>query len=361
MNQRILRIFQEAQEPLDAIVFANDTEPHIDAAFFYATGASSGLFEQCATVIWPDGRSEIYTSTLEETSARSSWAEVRTFDRRAERDQMISRALRGARRVGVCGSGLTYRMLQEMRRWTEAEVVDVWRAVEAARMVKDATEVESLRQACRIASEVGGELPSLLRQGMTENEAAAEVGYLMQKKGASGVSFATNASFGANSAEPHHLPGPDRLKDGDTALFDYGALYNRYCSDVTRTFFYGKASKRQRQMYEVVLEAQLSAIDAIRAGVNGKDVDAVARRIIEASPFKGLFIHSLGHGLGLSVHDGGRLAQQHDLILKENMVLTVEPGVYVRGEGGVRIEDDIRVTRDGCEVLTDAPKELRVV
>jgi len=125
--------------------------------------------------------------------------------------------------------------------------------------------------------------------------------------------------------------------------------------------FFGKASKKQRRMYEVVLEAQLAGIEAIHAGANGKGVDAAAREVIDASEFKGLFIHSLGHGIGLSVHDGGRMAPDMDLMLKENMVLTVEPGVYIRGEGGVRIEDDIRVTRKGCEVLTSAPKQLMVV
>ena len=130
---------------------------------------------------------------------------------------------------------------------------------------------------------------------------------------------------------------------------------------MTRTFFFGRASKKQRRMYEVVLEAQLAGIEAISAGANGKEVDAAARSIIDSSEFKGMFIHSLGHGIGLSVHDGGRMAPDLDLTLKENMVLTVEPGVYLRGEGGVRIEDDIRVTKRGCEVLTSAPKELVVV
>jgi Xaa-Pro aminopeptidase len=361
MKERVLRIFKNAPEPLDAIVLANDVEPNIDMSFYYATGVQSGLFEQCAVVLWPDGRSELFTSFLEETSALTSKSEIRAYQKRAERDQMLKDTLKGVKRVGICGSGLTYRMLQEMRMWTAAEVVDVHKAVEAARMIKDQAELASLREACRIASEVGGQLPSILKKGMTEAEAAAEINYLMQRKGASAPSFVTNASFGPNSAEPHHSPGEDRLKAGDTVLFDYGALFQRYGSDVTRTFFFGKASKKQRRMYEVVLEAQLAGIDAIEAGANGKDVDDAARKIIDASEFKGLFIHSLGHGIGLSVHDGGRMAPDLDLELRENMVMTVEPGVYVRGEGGVRIEDDVRITKGGCEVLTSAAKELRVV
>jgi Xaa-Pro dipeptidase len=361
MRERILRIFQNVPEPLDAIVLANDVEPNLDMAFYYATGVESGMFEQCAVVLWPDGRSELFTSFLEETSALGSGSEVRTFKKSAERDQMLKSTLKGAKKVGISGSGLTYRMFQEMRKWTAAEVVDVHKAVEAARMIKDKAELEALREACRIASEASGQVPSILKKGMAETEAAAELNYLLQKKGASSPSFVTNASFGANSAEPHHSPGEDRLKVGDTALFDFGALFKRYGSDVTRTFFYGKASRKQRRMYEVVLEAQLAGIEAIHAGANGKDVDAAAREVIDSSEFKGLFIHSLGHGIGLSVHDGGRLAPEFDMELKENMVLTVEPGVYIRGEGGVRIEDDILVTKDGCEVLTSAPKELRVV
>ncbi len=361
MKERVLRIFQNVPEELDAIILANDVEPSLDMSFYYATGVQSGLFEQCAVVLWPDGRSQLFTSYLEETSALTSGSEVNAYRRNVERDQMIASALKGVKKVGICGSGLTYRMLQEMRKWTSAEAVDVWRAIEAARMIKDQAEIECLRTACRIASQVGEQLPSILKLGMTEVEAAAEVNYLMQKKGASAPSFVTNASFGPNSAEPHHSPGEDRLKAGDAVLFDYGALFRRYGSDVTRTFFFKKVSKRQRHMYEVVLQSQLAGIDEVRAGANGKDVDAAARKVIESSEFKGLFIHSLGHGIGLSVHDGGRMAPDLDLTLKENMVLTVEPGVYVRGEGGVRIEDDVRITKSGCEVLTSAPKELLVV
>jgi len=196
---------------------------------------------------------------------------------------------------------------------------------------------------------------------MTETEAAAEINYRMQKYGASAPSFGTNASFGPNSAEPHHEPDERKLRKNDIALFDFGALYQKYGSDITRTYFYGKATKEQERMYNVVLEAQLAAIDAIRPGKTGKEIDAVARNIIEASEFKGRFIHSLGHSIGLSVHDGARMAPTVDLVLEEGMVLTVEPGVYQSGMGGVRIEDDIVVTAKGCRVMTTADKSLRVI
>jgi Xaa-Pro aminopeptidase len=145
------------------------------------------------------------------------------------------------------------------------------------------------------------------------------------------------------------------------ALFDFGARSLKYGSDITRTFFVGNAWKWQREMYQVVLDAQLAALDMVRPGVNGKDVDAVARGIIDASPYKGLFIHTLGHSIGLSVHDGLRMGPGVDLVLEEGMVLTVEPGVYIRGKGGVRIEDDIVITKKGYELLTTANKELTVI
>lgn len=361
-SKRVQRIFQNMDEKVDAVVLMNDIEPNLDPMFPYLTGTTSGLFESCLAIGWPDGKVDLITVALEETSARSSAAEVMVFRNKLDKSELVKRALGKARTIGVNGHGLTLNSLNEIKRFLpNVEVLDVYPSLERARAIKDAEEIERLRHACRIASDVAEEIPSFIRSGMAEFEAAAEINYRMQRKGATSPNFDTNASFGANTAEPHHEAGPSKCKKRDMALFDFGARALKYGSDITRTFFVGNAWKWQREMYQVVLEAQLAAIAIIRPGVNGRDVDAVAREIIDASPFKGLFIHTLGHSIGLSVHDGLRMGPGVDLVLEEGMVLTVEPGVYMRGKGGVRIEDDIVVTKKGCEMLTTATRDLIVI
>ncbi len=361
MKGRIKRIFENVQEDVDTIVIINDIEPNLDVNFFYATGAVSGLFEGAATVLDREGEVELICHQLEETSARATDAKILVYTKKAERDAILRERLKGMKRIGISGSGLTFRVMEELKKMTDARLADVHKGLEAARLVKDEKELEMIREACSIGARVADELPELLSAGAKETELAAEVNFRMQKAGASGPAFATNASFGANAAEPHHSPDGNKLRKGDAALFDFGALSGRYCSDITRTFFFSAASPKMKRMYAVVQEAQSAAMDVMRAGVNGKDVDEAARKVIDSSEFKGLFIHSLGHSIGLSVHDGGRMAPETDLVLKENMVFTVEPGVYESGKGGVRIEDDVRITKKGIEILTPASRDLRVV
>ncbi len=362
MTERGKRIFSKLAEEIDAIVLINGDEPNLDMAFSYAACTEAGLFEGCVAVIEPDGNVRMFSSALEETSARRSKAEIEVFQGMEDKMQLMRESFGHASRIGINGRGLTYANLMDIKKAApKAEIVDVSSAIAASRLVKDHDEVERLRKACQIASVVGEELPTIVKEGMTEYEAAAEIGYRMMKLGASATSFTTNASWGPNSAEPHHEPDDSRLKIGDMVLFDYGALFNKYGSDVTRTFVFGKAEKWQKEIYEIVLQSQLEAIDAIHAGAEAKEIDAVARRIIDATQYKGRFIHSLGHGIGLSVHDGGRFSPSAEIILEENMVMTVEPGIYLPGKGGVRIEDDIRVTKKGCEVLTTAKKEFMVI
>ncbi len=177
------------------------------------------------------------------------------------------------------------------------------------------------------------------------------------KNGAQDNAFTPIIAFGENSAEPHYFSGSRKLKKGDIVLMDFGARYKKYNSDMTRTYIFGRANEKTKRMYEVVLEAQRVGIESIKSGVKGSDVDKKAREYIDSTEFKGLLIHSLGHGVGLAVHDHPALSPNSNLVLENGMVVTVEPGVYVRGFGGVRIEDDVLVKGNG-EVLTPAPKDL---
>ncbi|OPY31206.1 MAG: Xaa-Pro dipeptidase [Methanomassiliicoccales archaeon PtaU1.Bin124] len=362
MESRAKRIYRYLDDDIDAVLFMNDEEPNVDTMFPYATGTAGGLFEGCQAIVWPDSKVDLLSTVLEETSARLSTAHVTVFRNPGERDDLLRRLLGSAKRVGVNARGLSYNNYSVLKKaLPKAKFIDISSALLHARVVKDKDELKRLQKACDIVSKVADEIPDIITPGMTELEAAAELNYRMQRYGATGPSFTTIAGFGPNSAEPHHEPDGTKLRKNDFALFDFGALFQKYGSDLTRTFFYGRATKEQKRIYQTTLEAQLAGIDAIRPGITGKEVDAVARSIIDSSEFKGLFIHSLGHSIGLSVHDGARMAPTSDLVLEEGMVLTVEPGIYVRGKGGVRIEDDIVVTKKGCKVLTSASKEMRVV
>lgn len=351
-------IFSQMKNDVDAIVLMNAVDPNVDNAFFYATGIPNGLFEGCLAIIGPK-KTEVLSSELEELSSREAGVKTSTFKTDEDRMKLLQGRLKGMKKVGVNSENLTlgnYRLIRKAARG--AKMVDISRDLDAARMIKQPDEAENIRKACRIAADAGKKIPEFTKAGQTETGAAARLNYEMMALGARAPSFVTAVAFGEKSAEPHYMPLQRTLKRGQFALFDYGAVHSRYVSDITRTFVCGRPSTRQKEMYEVVLDAQLAAIDAIRPGVDGRDVDAAARRIIEKSRYKGRFIHSTGHGLGVSVHDPGSLSPRRKMTLREGMVLTVEPGVYVKGFGGVRIEDDIMVTRKGCEILTPLTKEF---
>jgi len=352
------RIFSALSDKVDAVVLMNATEPNIDQSFFYATGIMNGIFEGCAAIVWPN-KVEVLTSSLEELSARQAGVRAIVFDTAKEETEILKKKLKGLDRIGVNSDELTHSNYRRIKKCSKgARLVDVSKAIQKTRMRKDSDEIERIKTACNIASKTATEIPRFVHAGVLETEAAADVNYRMMRSGASGPSFETNASFGPATAEPHYVPGAKRLKKGQLALFDFGAVYRRYVSDITRTYVCSAPNSRQKRMYEVVLEAQLAAIDAVRAGVSGKMVDKAARDVIDRSEFKDRFIHGTGHGLGLSVHDPGGISRKRNLVLTENMVMTIEPGVYVKGFGGVRIEDDVLVTKKGCKVLTSASKEF---
>lgn len=351
-------IFSQLDKEVDAIVLMNAVEPNVDGAFFYATGIPNGLFEYCAAIIEPR-KLEVLTSSLEETSAIEGGVKATVFIDDKHMDELMMKRLKGCERVGINASNLTVANLRTIKRAAKgARIVDVSKGLDKARMIKQPDEVALIKKSCAIASKAGEDIPSFTKAGQLETGAAAELNFRMMELGASAQSFVTAVSFGVKTAEPHYMPQQRRLKAGQLALFDYGASFRRYASDITRTFVCGRPDAKQKDLYDTILRAQQAAIDTVCDGAHGKDVDKAARDIIDRSRFKGRFIHSTGHGLGISVHDPGSISSRRDTVLREGMVLTVEPGAYIAGYGGVRIEDDILVTKSGCKVLTPLTREF---
>lgn len=239
------------------------------------------------------------------------------------------------------------------------EALPLTDTVESQRQIKEAHEIAEIRKAIRQAEKGFDVLRAQLRGEVTELQAAHTLEQAMREFGATVAAFPPIVAVGARSALPHARPTSGLISGADFVLIDWGAsAASGYKSDLTRILATGKISPKLEKVYGVVLKAQQSAIRSIRAGARCCDVDAVARRVIENAGFGKHFSHSLGHGIGLNVHEGPRLSAASDAQLKPGMVVTVEPGIYLEGWGGVRIEDDCLVTRNGCEVLTSVPKEI---
>ena len=230
--------------------------------------------------------------------------------------------------------------------------------IEALRMVKSEEELSLMRQAEQIGVAAFQKVIPMLKPGVTENAVAAELEYQMRKLGAAGTSFETIVISGVKTSMPHGKPGDKKIENGDFVTMDFGCCYHGYCSDMTRTVVVGRATDEQKQIYQIVLKAQERGLAAISSGVSGMEADKAARDVIDAAGYGKYFGHALGHGVGLLIHELPNLSPKSEIILKPGMVVTCEPGIYVPGFGGVRIEDMVAVTLDGCENLTNLSKEL---
>jgi Xaa-Pro aminopeptidase len=233
--------------------------------------------------------------------------------------------------------------------------------IEELRMVKSAEEIALIRRSVATNSLAFDQAVGQARAGMKEYELAAELEYRMRSLGAEKPSFDTIVAAGARSALPHARPGAALCRTGDLVVVDMGATQDGYCSDMTRMLHLGRPSAKTKQMYGAVLEAQLAAIDAVKAGATTAHVDRMARRVLKAYGLDRAFVHSTGHGLGLEIHEAPRIGRRDKNRLRAGMAITIEPGVYLEGFGGVRIEDTVVVTAQGCEILTPTSKELRIV
>ncbi len=233
--------------------------------------------------------------------------------------------------------------------------------IERQRMLKSEREIAAMRRSVELNSRAFEQAIRRIRPGMRESDLAAELDYRIRRGGAEGPAFDTIVAGGARTALPHAHPTAAELRPGQLVLVDMGAMLGGYASDMTRMLFLGKPGARVRHAYNAVLEAQMAAVDAVRPGVKAHAVDRAARRVLARHGLARAFVHSTGHGLGLEIHEPPRVGKNDQTLLEKGMAITIEPGVYIEGFGGIRIEDTVAVTERGCEVLTPTSKELRIV
>ncbi len=331
------------------------------ANIFYLTGfrGSAGVAYLGATdaVLWVDPR---YT-----LQAREQAWQVDVFEVKTGLVPFAGRWLnrKGRQRVGFENTHLTCQQFSQLREAAGVKVawVPLGQALRAMRAIKDEGEIEAIRQACLITSQVYKGVMSQIRPGVSELELTAEIEYRMKRLRAEGPAFETIVASGCRAAMPHARPSSKLLEKGDFVILDLGAILHGYASDMTRTVYLGRPDSRIRRLYAGVQEAQRKAVEAALPGVEARSVDATARRVLARHRLDRYFTHSTGHGVGIEIHEEPRVAKRETARLRQGSVITVEPGIYLEGLGGVRIEDTLVVTAGGPEILTSAPKDEWVI
>jgi len=268
--------------------------------------------------------------------------------------------LKGKRiKAGFEEKYLTFQLYQRLKTllpqvlWVPTENL-----VESILVTKDEEEIKKIKKAAEISAKAYQEILPFFRPGTKESDIAAELEYRIKRNGGTGSAFEPIVASGLRSAMPHARASAKTLKKGEFVTLDFGALYDGYVCDITRTVVLGNATPRQKKIYDLVLKAQTRAIESARSGMKGFELDKVSRDIIKKAGYQKYFGHGLGHGIGLLVHDSPGINTKSQEVLKPGMVITIEPGVYIPGWGGVRIEDDVLITRNGCKILTHIDREL---
>ena len=365
-SRRASKVFEEIQNDgririkPEVVLLANSTTPHCDNSFFYLTGFAEGLFEHSYLAVGSDGSLSLLTSEMEKLIAEPKAKGVSISTQ--SRENALTGELRklvgsSVKKIGLNYSELTVQALQIIKSAFKAsKFIDVSEPLRRARLIKDEYEIQLIQRACDISSRVYEQIRYIVdKPGITESEVAARMGFEAQKMGSGSVPFDTIVAFGKNGAVPHHFAGPDKLRRGDLVLLDYGAKCDRYCSDVTRTLVFGRSTKTQRDMYSVVREANEMGIENCVVSNRGEEINSKIGSFLKSRGYR--VLHGYGHSLGLAVHDDHGLDNNPDY-LKPGMVITVEPAVYLPELGGVRIEDDILITKGKPRVLTSATREL---
>jgi Xaa-Pro aminopeptidase len=267
----------------------------------------------------------------------------------------------GVKNLGFEKEYMTYSSFENYREKVAAELIPVSGLVEKLRLIKTPQEIKILKDAADIADAAFKHILDFMKPGVTELEVSNELEFFMRKAGATSSSFDIIVASGGRSALPHGVASDKVIETGDFVTLDFGAYYKGYASDMTRTVSVGEPSDKLKEIYNVVLESQLLAMEKIKPGMTGKEADAISRDYITEKGYGDYFGHSLGHGIGLEVHEGPGLSFRSDVVLEPGMVVTVEPGIYLQGVGGVRIEDDTIITEDSNETIIHSPKDLIIL
>ena len=323
----------------------------------------SGFTSDEAVVLIGGGRRVLLTDfryTIQAKEQSPDFEIVETS--RAIATDEIAAVLRemGVKRCAFEDGYLTVRAFNNYKE-LPVELVPKTPEIDRVRLVKNEYEVECLKKAQSIADEAFAELITVIHEGMTEKQVANELDHLLRKHGAEENSFDTIVGSGPNGALCHALPGPRKLQRGDLVVIDFGCRYMGYCSDMTRTIAVGKPNDELKKIYGIVLKAQLAALEALKPNMSAKELDGIARGVITEAGYGPTFGHSLGHGFGLDIHEAPYASTRSNDVLVPGSTITVEPGIYVEGLGGVRIEDDCVLTEDGYIDLAHTRKDMIII
>lgn len=327
---------------------------------FYATGFRSSAG---AAIITPE-RNYFFTDFRYIEAAKSTEGfEVEMTGSDKTYNTLINRTIEAhnIKRIGFEDLRMSVSEHKNLSEKIEAELVGVGNSIFDARSTKEEWELERMREAQAIAEKALDEVLGLIKPGLTEKQIAAEIIYRMLRHGAEDISFNPIVVSGKNSSMPHGVPSDKKIENGDFVTMDFGCIYKGYCSDMTRTVAVGYATDKMREVYNIVLEAQLAGIAAAKAGVIGSEVDSAARKVITDAGYGDYFGHGFGHSLGIEVHEPPNASAAETSALPVGAVISAEPGIYIPGEFGVRIEDVLIIRTDGCENITKANKDLTIL
>ncbi|AEC52689.1 X-Pro dipeptidase [Pyrococcus sp. NA2] len=347
MNEKVKKIIEFMDKnSLDAVLIAK--APNV----YYLSGTSpiAGGY-----ILVKDDSATLYVPELEyEMAKEESRLPVEKFKKMEE----LYKILDGVKALGVEGT-VSYAFIEDLKEKANIkEFKKIDDVIKDMRIIKSKEEVELIEKACEIADKAVMAAIEEITEGKKEREVAAKVEYLMKMNGAEKPAFDTIIASGYRSALPHGVASDKRIEKGDLVVIDLGALYRHYNSDITRTIVVGSPNEKQREIYEIVLEAQKKAVESAKPGMTAKELDSIARNIIAEYGYGEYFNHSLGHGVGLEIHEWPRVSQHDETVLREGMVITIEPGIYIPKLGGVRIEDTVLLTKNGAKRLTKTEREL---